>query len=40
MYHARLIYNTTKCIDKLMYLLKFKRKLYVPSSKDKLVLAQ
>jgi len=38
MYHARLIYNTIKGIDKLMYLLKFKRKLYVPSSKDKIVI--
>jgi len=37
-YHARLIYTTTKCIDKLTYLLKFKRKLYVPSSKDKFVI--
>lgn len=26
------------CIDKLMYSLKFKRKLYVPSSKDKFVI--
>jgi len=38
MYHARLIYNTIKGIDKLMYLLKFKIKLYVPSFKDKFVI--
>jgi len=36
--HARLIYNTIKGIDKLMYLLKLKRKLYVSRFIDKFVI--